>query len=805
MKVKAICLIGVILIGLSCSKKDSDSGSGDSSSGPDAKSRNPKAAHGESSFDENGLLVATVDPSKEAKLNGPTSSTTINNASITIRPGTLAIDTSVDVFVEEGGPLKFQGVLKDLGVGGDVFAGAPVVLIYPADKAGVTKPMTLAIDLPSDASLALTGSNEKLAVLFKTITDGTYSSGIIPLSELKLNGNQVSFETTEFGAFQPVILTEVISKKIQKKSSVSNIKNINLELAIDGDGQGKALVSLRPVPRKFLLSENHEYEYFINSHTVGAYPLKGRCTELGAKIQVSGLTSFESICEKYQWGQDVDLSALKDGPLEASISMTTDYGRNDSATFAILKDTSPPAVDYKDTPKAEFTTVTSEIYFSGAYVNYEFEIISGAGTISVSPYLEGEGVSESNFWAVTNKTDKYKTNFIFYDLAENTNIKMVYFDITADDTIEDPVSPGLNANLISGTSDVYLDITSSIDGGGYAGTLIVRRKGTEVTWEPVNGKKYTKGTLVDSDHYVAALIVHGGKTDKDLIFGQQYHYAAYSFNANLDYSPIAAKSKSAVTIVKKTNTQIGWWGGHVSDVHTASNKLYTAMGNRGMFAYDISGTNATTPVLTGSFDPPGDAIRVFAAGNYAYLIQSSGTDQSVIILDISGASPQKVSEIPGQFSGLYVEGNILHLVGYIDSNHTYVAYDISNAAAPVKKGSIESLSNFTNDVIYGDTGVVYVSTSQELYRISVADITSPSITHTYAGSVNSSLPRISYDTENDKVYVTRTNSSNDGIVKLNGDDLASPVFRLPQNATSAGGVIVNEPDVFFTLNGSGKS
>ena len=82
-------------------------------------------------------------------------------------------------------------------------------------------------------------------------------------------------------------------------------------------------------------------------------------------------------------------------------------------------------------------------------------------------------------------------------------------------------------------------------GVNYSGFLVVRRRGTPVSWIPTNGLTYNEQNL-DTNHILVANVT--GNTlvnDATVSNGEFYHYQVFGYDATYIYSPISSGSATA--------------------------------------------------------------------------------------------------------------------------------------------------------------------------------------------------------------------------------------------------------------------
>lgn len=127
-------------------------------------------------------------------------------------PGSLAVSTTIGI--QEGATLSTGNTAQQLGFSGSFTASGAAVVITSSVAMDAAKPFTIAIPLPTATSLLFGFDATNLVVLYKVdvVATGKTMVGVIPKSELKIEGDTVSFATKYFGSFQSVVTDTVITK-----------------------------------------------------------------------------------------------------------------------------------------------------------------------------------------------------------------------------------------------------------------------------------------------------------------------------------------------------------------------------------------------------------------------------------------------------------------------------------------------------------------------------------------------------------------------------------------------------------------
>ena len=158
-----------------------------------------------------------------------------------------------------------------------------------------------------------------------------------------------------------------------------------------------------------------------------------------------------------------------------------------------------------------------------------------------------------------------------------------------------------------------------------------------------------------------------------------------------DYAYVAAEA--AFTVIDISDpafpAQVGSWDtpGIAFGVAAAGAYAYVADAEEGLRVIDIS--DPAAPVEVGSWDTPGCAHGVAVAGGYAYVADGYG---GLRVIDISDpAAPMEVGscDTPDAAWGVAVAGGYAYMA---DGYGGLRVIDISDPAAPVKVGSLGTLT-----------------------------------------------------------------------------------------------------------------
>ena len=149
----------------------------------------------------------------------------INNAdgAAHFEPGTLNVDTTVTMSAAEDLSKRDR-----MELGADMYEQAGESMsVYPSDSVDPANPYAIAIEMPDSAGLYLQDapSSDNVVVIYEAISysDKQRFAGIIPRSELTIEGDQAMFMFPYFGSFQAVRLRETVSEaKIVMMDDSSN-------------------------------------------------------------------------------------------------------------------------------------------------------------------------------------------------------------------------------------------------------------------------------------------------------------------------------------------------------------------------------------------------------------------------------------------------------------------------------------------------------------------------------------------------------------------------------------------------------
>lgn len=164
--------------------------------------------------DSEGIVVGGISTASNAtQLLAASGSSAIAGSSASFPVGALLIDT--DVTIQEGSSLKSDSLESILGVAqGSLADGGPAVVVTADPSTNSVKPFS--INLVTTASAGLLGST--FVVVFKTVDaeTGKLTIGIIPTSEITIQGTKLTIKTNRFGVFQPLLTTIEITARVEQ-------------------------------------------------------------------------------------------------------------------------------------------------------------------------------------------------------------------------------------------------------------------------------------------------------------------------------------------------------------------------------------------------------------------------------------------------------------------------------------------------------------------------------------------------------------------------------------------------------------
>jgi hypothetical protein len=251
-------------------------------------------------------------------------------------------------------------------------------------------------------------------------------------------------------------------------------------------------------------------------------------------------------------------------------------------------------------------------------------------------------------------------------------------------------------------------------------------------------------------------------------------------------------------------------GGYAFEVTLSNNLAFLGTENPGdpdFHVIDVA--SATSPVLLGSYDTPGDSRAIIHSGTGVYVAALGG---GFHILDVANPStPELVGSYinPGNVVGVYAEVGL----AYLATEAGLQIVDFNSPSTPVLLGSLEIPGSADNIVVSG-TAAYVVGTDTGLQIIDISNPSSPQVVGSYfdpmggayldlkvadgraylASNVaglrildvsNPANPQLlgSYDTpgiafsvfyQNQKAYLGDTTAQGAGLIILDVSDTANP-------------------------------
>lgn len=193
------------------------------------------------------------------------------------------------------------------------------------------------------------------------------------------------------------------------------------------------------------------------------------------------------------------------------------------------------------------------------------------------------------------------------------------------------ISAPTNLVATAGIRKVSLSWTT---GGGSAGYVVVRRKGTAVTWQPTDGQTYTAGQAPDANHRIA-LVVSTTAGDAVNIDSSTQHFAVYAYSSSKKYSTAVTGSATVVggkwawlTGLKATPPSAGNWGtkGVTASTNTPGNRINAATCAQGNTLYLYGGIDDGS---TGPYLFYADLWK-FDGSNWTWIAGSSTAGQAAV-------------------------------------------------------------------------------------------------------------------------------------------------------------------------------
>ena len=167
-------------------------------------------------------------------------------------------------------------------------------------------------------------------------------------------------------------------------------------------------------------------------------------------------------------------------------------------------------------------------------------------------------------------------------------------------------------------------------------------------------------------------------------------------------------------------------------------------------AYDVSDT--LSPLLLTTYTNSGDRLYyVLAESGYVYLSDSTAHTTQVLQMSSNRQSLTKVAEYDG-FGSMNKAGNYLYILNFFTGmpSAQLQVVDVSNPAAPVKKGSVDT-GRASSDDLRVAQGCAFVAANGLIDLYDVADPANPHLITSFSDSSLQSMNGISIC--DDYVYV----------------------------------------------------
>ena len=149
-------------------------------------------------------------------------------------------------------------------------------------------------------------------------------------------------------------------------------------------------------------------------------------------------------------------------------------------------------------------------------------------------------------------------------------------------------------------------------------------------------------------------------------------------------------------------------------------------GNPDFLIIDVSDTG--NPSITGSLNLSGNPRDVFVSGNYAYVASNSNNQELQVVNVSNPVLPSFVGSVNlsgnNDLFSVYVEGATLFAARDGSGNDEFLTFDLSTPASPSFLDSVDTSSDANHLVVFG--GYAYVASSHNGAELIVYDITNPS-------------------------------------------------------------------------------
>jgi hypothetical protein len=136
--------------------------------------------------------------------------------------GSVLVDT--ELTLEEAAPVATARTTSELGIGESIAFSGIAVAIFAKDEAEPALPYRIELPIPPQTALQEEEADPSTLVIFykvKLSAKDVVALGLIPLSELTVEGSTVTFSATHFGAFQAVFTKTLFSNPLEITTTTS--------------------------------------------------------------------------------------------------------------------------------------------------------------------------------------------------------------------------------------------------------------------------------------------------------------------------------------------------------------------------------------------------------------------------------------------------------------------------------------------------------------------------------------------------------------------------------------------------------
>ena len=272
-------------------------------------------------------------------------------------------------------------------------------------------------------------------------------------------------------------------------------------------------------------------------------------------------------------------------------------------------------------------------------------------------------------------------------------------------------------------------------------------------------------------------------------------------------------SSASGTDRKTVKSDITWQQGG----NTGSTSVETLLTN---WQSTIRQASWTTPAVAGGANASGssDGIKVATSGNYAYMVQNSGTNNFVVINVSDPANPTVLSKLtlPGVTTNIAVNGDYAY-VTTTSNTAELVIINISNPSSPVQVGTYNAAGNADALGVYVIGNYAYISRAANgnSDEVVIIDVSTPILPIRLAGfATNITMNEIYVDSATGVIYVA-TSSGTQELIKytpiLLGLTYSRTNVNLPGTvaATTISGsgstIYVGQGTSLYAINGSSNT